>query len=172
MNAWGEFFRALLGLGLEPKEFTFLQISLRGLVVFFVALVLVRLSDRRALAKKSPFDILLVVILASVLSRAINGSASFLPTLGGAAVLVCLHRLLAFAASRSPTVLRVIKGNSTVLVRNGAWDEAALRRTNTSPEDVKEDMRLVAKTDDLKRVRLARLEVGGDISFILVDAGG
>ena len=83
MNAWGEFFRALLGLGLEPKEFTFLQISLRGLVVFFVALVLVRLSDRRALAKKSPFDILLVVILASVLSRAINGSASFLPTLGG-----------------------------------------------------------------------------------------
>ena len=36
------------------------------------------------------------MILAAVLSRAINGSAAFFATLGGGMVLVALHRLFAF----------------------------------------------------------------------------
>lgn len=35
----------LLGLGAEPKELTFLQISLRGVIVFFAALVMVLLAS-------------------------------------------------------------------------------------------------------------------------------
>jgi hypothetical protein len=40
----------------------------------------------------------LIVILASVLSRAINGSAAFFPTLGGGLILVLSHRLLSLMA--------------------------------------------------------------------------
>jgi uncharacterized membrane protein YcaP (DUF421 family) len=144
-----------------------LQISLRGVVVFVLALIMVRLSDRRPLTKKSPFDIILVVILASALSRATNGSASFFGTIGGAAVLVFLHRLLAFASCRWPGVAALIKGRPAVLVRNGEWQRAALRAKDISPEDLLEDMRLTAKIEKLEKVKVARLEVSGDISFIL-----
>ncbi len=167
MNAIADFISLLLGLRVEPKDLTFLQISLRGLIVFAAALLLVRLSDRRSLTKKSPFDVILLVILASVLARAVNGSASFFPTLGGSAVLVFLHRLLAFASCRWPAITAVIKGKPVVLVQKGEWQRAALRQNNVAPDDVLEDMRLNAKNEDVAKVKVARLEVGGDISFIL-----
>jgi uncharacterized membrane protein YcaP (DUF421 family) len=162
----------LLGLGVEPKDLTFYQISLRGIVVFVAALVMVRVSDRRALSKKSPFDIILIVVLASVLSRAINGSASFFATIGGSAVLVALHRLLAFISARSTGFTALIKGHPAVLVRNGQWQHANLRQQDISTNDVIEDMRLSAKVEELEQVKVARLEMSGDISFILTEKKG
>ena len=34
MNAFWNFFQTLLGLGLQPKDLTFVQISIRGITVF------------------------------------------------------------------------------------------------------------------------------------------
>lgn len=164
------FLQSILGLGVEPKSLNFLQISLRGVIVFIVALIMVRFSDRRSLTKRSPFDILLVVILASVLARPINGSAAFFPTIGGAFVLVLLHRLLAFSSCRLPGLTRVIKGQPWVLVRNGQLQDEVMLRKDVSREDVEEDMRLSAKAEKLDKVKIARLEVNGEISFILREA--
>ena len=82
MNAFWTSFETLLGLGVEPRNLTFVQISLRGIIVFLVTLVAVRLGHKRSLSRKTPFDAVLLVILAAVLSRAINGSAAFFATLG------------------------------------------------------------------------------------------
>ena len=46
--------------------------------------------------------IVLIVILASVLSRAINGSAGFYATIGASFVLVLLHRIFAWIARDNP----------------------------------------------------------------------
>src|SRR4029077_9555123 len=98
MNAFWNFVGKLLGLGVKPDDLTFVQISLRGVVVFIATLIMIRLGHKRSLARKTAFDAVLLVILASVLSRAINGSAAFFATLGGGLVLVLLHRLLALIA--------------------------------------------------------------------------
>ena len=76
MNTISQQFEALLGFGLEPNELTFLQISLRGIFVFCATLVMVRMSSKRSLAEKTAFDAVLIVIIASVLTRAINGSGA------------------------------------------------------------------------------------------------
>src|SRR5713101_2633606 len=68
MNAFWNSFDTLLGLGAEPKDLTFVQISLRGIIVFLATLIMVRLGHKRSLAHKTPFDAILLVILASVLS--------------------------------------------------------------------------------------------------------
>src|SRR5205823_12115098 len=96
MNALWNSFQTLLGLSVEPKDLTFVQISLRGIIVFLVTLTTMRLGHKRSLSRKTPFDAVLLVILAAVLSRAINGSAAFFATLGGGAALVVLHRLFAY----------------------------------------------------------------------------
>src|SRR5437868_7286460 len=98
MNTISQLCEGLLGLGVEPKDLTFLQISFRGIIVFVATLIMVRLSSKRSLAEKTAFDAVLLVILASVLARAINGSAPFFPTLGTVIILVLLHRLLVVAA--------------------------------------------------------------------------
>ena len=73
-------FKEILGIGLEPKDLTILQVCLRGVLVFFVAIVMVRMGDKRFLARMTAFDAILGFILASMLARAINGSAPLLPS--------------------------------------------------------------------------------------------
>src|SRR2546421_5210641 len=165
MNAFWNFVGPLLGIGVDPKELTFTQISLRGVIVFIFTLVIIRLGDRRQLSKKSAFDAALLIILASVLARAINGSAAFFATLGGSAVMVALHRILAYGSCRSDGLRRLIKGKPKELVRDGEFIRSHMRRDHVADEDVCEDLRLDGE-EDLAKVKVARLECSGDISFI------
>jgi uncharacterized membrane protein YcaP (DUF421 family) len=166
MNAFWNSIQTVLGLGIETKELTFLNIAARGLIVFVATLIMVRLSSKRSLAEKTAFDAVLLIILASVLARAINGSAPFFPTLGTGIVLVLLHRLLSVAAYHSHRFGCLIKGEPAVIVQDGRLDRETMRRNQVSEHDVEEDMRLTAKTDNLSKIKIARVERSGDISFI------
>jgi uncharacterized membrane protein YcaP (DUF421 family) len=166
MNAFWNFFQILLGLSLQPKDLTFVQISLRGITVFLATLVMVRLGSKRSMAHRTPFDAILLVIFASVLSRAINGSAPFLATIGGGAVLVALHRLFALMAFHSHSFGILVKGKPDLIVRDGQCDFPTMRRNHVSTHDLEEDMRLNAHLDEVAQVRLACLERSVEISFI------
>jgi uncharacterized membrane protein YcaP (DUF421 family) len=166
MNAFWNFVGPLLGLGLEPKDLTFVQISLRGIIVFIATLAMVRIGHKRSLARKTAFDAVLIVILASVLSRAINGSAAFFATLGGGVVIVVVHRLLALIACYSHTFGCLIKGEPDLIIDDGDLILGAMRRNHISRHDLEEDLRLAAKTENLKNIRVGYVERSGDISFI------
>jgi uncharacterized membrane protein YcaP (DUF421 family) len=166
MNAFYDLVEQLLGLGAEPRHLTFAQISLRGVIVFLSALIMVRLSSKRSLAEKTAFDAILLVIVAAVLSRAINGTASFFGSIGGGFALVILHRFFAWVACRSHAFGKLIKGSPAVIVENGRPDRLAMRRNQISEHDLEEDLRLDARLDDISKVRVARVERSGDISFI------
>jgi uncharacterized membrane protein YcaP (DUF421 family) len=157
---------ALLGVGRDAASLTFVQISLRGVVVFAATLVIVRCGDRRFLSQKTAFDVVLGFILASMLARAVNGTAAFLPTLGGGFVLVVLHRLLAYLSQRSHAFGLLIKGRSDVIIRDGALDEAAARRNRLSEHDILEDLRLHGNVADIRDVLLAVLERNGHLSVV------
>src|SRR5947207_1729233 len=166
MNAFWNFVGPLLGLGARPEELTFVQISLRGVVVFIATLIMVRLGHKRSLSRKTAFDAVLLVILASVLSRAINGSAAFFATIGGGFVIVFLHRLLAWAAYHSHALGLLLKGAPEVIVQDGQLRRSVMRSNHVSEHDLEEDLRLDANCDSLEQVRVARIERSGDISFI------
>jgi uncharacterized membrane protein YcaP (DUF421 family) len=155
-----------LGLGHQATELTFAQISLRGIIVFAAALAIVRCGDRRFLSQKTAFDAVLGFILASMLARAVNGTASFFPTLGGAFVLVMLHRALAYASRRSHRFGDLIKGRSDVIIRDGKLDEALALRNLLSTHDIMEDLRLHGNVNDIADVSLAVLERNGHISVV------
>src|SRR5258708_16355768 len=116
MTAFYDFVSPLLGLGAEPKDLTFIQISLRGVIVFIATLVMIRIGHRRSLARKTAFDAVLIVILASVLSRAINGSSAFFATIGGSVVIVLVHRLFALIAYHSHWFGCLLKGRPELIV--------------------------------------------------------
>jgi uncharacterized membrane protein YcaP (DUF421 family) len=166
MNTFYDFVGPLLGLGAEPKDLTFSQISLRGVIVFLATLLMVRFSTKRSLAEKTAFDAVLLVILASMVSRAINGTAAFFASIGGGFALVTLHRIFGWIACRSHAFGLLIKGCPDVIVENGAPILQMMRRNHISEHDLEEDLRLDAKTDDLAKIKVARIERSGDISFI------
>jgi uncharacterized membrane protein YcaP (DUF421 family) len=159
-----------LGLNREATALTFLQISLRGVIVFMATLVIVRCGDRRFLSQKTAFDAVLGFILASMLARAVNGTAAFFPTLGGGFVLVMLHRLLASWACRSHTVGYFIKGRSDVLIRDGTLNRELATRNRLSEHDVLEDLRLHGNVGDIADASLAVFERNGQISVVPRDS--
>jgi uncharacterized membrane protein YcaP (DUF421 family) len=166
MITFSQFLHTLLGIGTEPRDLTFLQVSVRGVIVFIATLIMVRLGSKRSLAEKSAFDAVLVVIIGSMLARAINGSEAFFPTLGTGFVLVFLHRLFGLAAYYSHTFGILVKGKPVVLVEDGKLQREKMLWEHISKHDLEEDMRLEAKTEDLSKIQVARLERSGDISFI------
>ena len=159
-------FNALLGLGRDAAHLTFLQISLRGVVVFVVTLAIIRVGDRRFLSQKTAFDAVLGFILASMLARAVNGNSAFFPTLGGGLVLVLLHRLLASWSRRSHVVGYLVKGRQDILIRDGELDETVAVRNRLSRHDVLEDLRLLGNVRNVDDVALAVYERNGQISVV------
>jgi uncharacterized membrane protein YcaP (DUF421 family) len=155
-----------LGLERAPNELSFGQIALRGLIVFFVTLVMVRLGDRRFLSKKTAFDAILGLILASMLARAVNGTAAFFSTLGGGFVLVGLHRLVAFAARHSHFLGTLVKGESDLLIKDGKVQLRAMNKNDLSERDLLEALRLNGHVEIPDEVKTAFLERSGDVSVV------
>jgi len=166
INTFSQLVYTLLGIGTEPRELTFLQVSVRGVIVFVATLIMVRLGSKRSLAEKTAFDAVFVVIIGSMLARAINGSEAFFPTLGAGFILVLLHRLFGMAAYYSHAFGILVKGKPVVLVRDGMLERKNMLQEYISQHDLEEDMRLEAETDDLSKIQVARLERSGYISFI------
>jgi uncharacterized membrane protein YcaP (DUF421 family) len=166
MNALQNFFLVLLGPDGKATELTVLNIALRGLVIFMVGLALVRIGDRRSLAQKTAFDAIFIVLMGSMLSRAINGTAPFFTTIAGAITLMIVHRIFAFGAHKSHAFGKLIKGRPITLVRNGEIDWEKMKQNLVSKHDLDEDLHLAARIEDVSSIKLARLERSGDISFI------
>ena len=156
----------MLGLSAESKDLTFPQIALRGIVVFVVALIMVRLGDRRFLSKKTAFDAILGFILASMLARAVNGSSAFFPTLGGGFVLIGLHRLLAYGARISTRFGFLVKGQFQPVIQDGQVLEQAMRKNNLTRHDLLEDLRLNGNVEVPEGVKAAYIERNGQISVV------
>jgi len=157
---------SVLGLRVAPQDLTFVQIGLRGILVFIAALVMVRLGDKRFLSKKTAFDAILGFILASMLARAVNGNCSFFPTLGGGFLLVGLHRAMAYLSRDSHRFGILVKGRCERIIKEGVVDDRALRRNNLSTHDLVEDLRLNGNVQDPRKVSEAYFERNGQITVV------
>jgi uncharacterized membrane protein YcaP (DUF421 family) len=152
--------------GIDELFLTWWQMSIRAVIVFFVALIIMRIGSQRIFGKHTAFDIVLGIIYGSVLSRAITGNSPFIPTLCAALVLVLLHRFLAFMAySTSGPIGNLIKGKPVMLVKDGKVQEEELKKNSLTENDLQEAMRKggVTKVEDIES---ACLERSGDISVI------
>jgi uncharacterized membrane protein YcaP (DUF421 family) len=153
------------GVGLEAQHLTITQVVLRAVLVFFAALCIVRVANKRFFAKKTAFDLILGLILASMLARAINGSEQLGPTIAAGFALALLHRLLGWLACKWPTLRGVIKGHTETLITDGEVDRETLRKHNIGDDDLLEELRLNG-VERPAQARLARLERSGEISVI------
>lgn len=141
--------------------------SLRAGVVFFLALLIIRIGNKRIFGKNSTFDIVLGVIYGSVLSRAITGNAPFWPTLAAAFTLVVLHKGLAALAYHTHIGIGdLIKGKKSVLIKDGEIQQDHMRRNSITESDLREALRESGQEANFGSIKTAVLERSGSISAI------
>jgi uncharacterized membrane protein YcaP (DUF421 family) len=155
-------------LGLDtasPRDYDVLQSCLRAVVVYAAGLAILRVGEHRSLRRGGIFDLVLAFVLGSTLSRAINGSATLLPTLGVTVLLVGLHRLIAAAAFRSHRLGSLVKGDAALLVADGKADSEVMRRFSISRRDLEEGLHL-HEISRIEEAATAWIERNGDISAV------
>ena len=156
-------------LGVDPKNFTVWQICLRAFITYFFTVGIIKLGHKRFMGSTTPFDTVLGFILGSVVSRAINGQAAFIPTLAGSLFLVLLHWSTGWLALRVDWIALLFKGRSHPLFTNGRLDEVGLKRHLISKEDIEQYMRQTANIDAWEDMKSATLERSGQIGIVKKD---
>ena len=166
-----EFFTDLIGLHETAQTISTGQISARTMVVFFVAIVLLRLSGRRTFASNSALDMVVKFMLGATLSRAIAADAPFFTILAAALTLVLVHRALAYLTYCYPALGRLVKGGASILAEGATIHHHELRRASISEEALQSGLRVGANLDDLAQAKTVRLEHDGTISVVKKPAG-
>lgn len=153
-------------LGIGASELTLVQMCLRAAIVYWVALLMVRLvGDRRFAGKYAAIDIVLSITLGATLSSAI-ASQAFFPLLAASLVLVMMHWLTAMIAYRIPATERWLKGRPRTLVREGQIERDALASSSLTKQDLEMVLRSQGKATDVEDIALALLEPNGDVTIL------
>lgn len=158
-----EMIQYLIGSGADTIMWW--QAMIRATIVFFVAIVLVRLGGKRIFGKHTAFDIVMGIVLGSILGRTITGNAPFLASIIAASTLVFLHWLMALTAFRWDYFGELVKGNFQVLVKDGQIQWENMKRNHISERDLQEAIRLDGNGASVEEVKIAHYERSGDISI-------
>jgi uncharacterized membrane protein YcaP (DUF421 family) len=158
-----EIFYQIFGAG---KDLTVLQMSARALVVFLIALILIRISGRRSFGLRTPLDNIITIVLGAVLSRAIVGASDFLPVIAACSVLVIVHRILARLIVHHKRLSRLITGEKVLIFQNGHFIEKNMDKAQVCLEDIMEEVRRTALTEDLDKIEKIFIERNGEVSAV------
>ncbi len=152
-------------IGHDKQTIAWWQMSVRGVIVFFVGLAMIRVAGARTFTRGSPLETVVAVIVGSNLSRALAGTTPFWPMLGVSILIVALHGVLAHGTIRSRWLAFLVKRPPVTLVRDGVMDRHALSVEGVDEGDVHASLREHGVTE-LDKVRLATLERDGKISVV------
>lgn len=141
------------------------EFVIRGVVVYLVLLVLVRLSGKRTVGQFTPFDLLVVMLLSEAVSNSLSGGDQSLA--GGlvvALVLVLLNLLMGFITTRTRRAEDFIEGSPVLIARDGQLLTDVLRRHRLGQGDWEKSLR--EADAEIHEVRRAFLEADGTISIL------
>jgi uncharacterized membrane protein YcaP (DUF421 family) len=153
----------------EGKDLNIYQMSIRALVIYFIALLLIRISGRRTFGKKTAFDNTIVIILGAVLSRAVVGASAFVPTVVCSLCFVLLHRLLAWICLFNERFAHLLRGESMVLFEDGKLNTGNMETGLINKNELMGDVRMKAGTNDLATIDKIYMESTGELSVIKKD---
>ncbi|UAY53076.1 DUF421 domain-containing protein [Ferruginibacter albus] len=150
----------------QGKDLTIIQMGNRGIIIFLFTLFLIRISGRRSFGIKTPLDNIIVILLGSVLARAIVGASPFIPIIITCLVIVLLHRIFGWAIVRYRPFAKLIEGEKILLFVKGSFIKENLNKALVCEEDVLQGIRESALTDDLQKIDKVYIERNGSISAI------
>ncbi len=164
-SLWENLLWSIGGNAVEPT-IPIWQLVLRTILIYVVALLIIRVAKRRFMGSYTSFDILLGFVIGSVLSRAITGSIRFLDMIFVISVLVFLHWVIAVLSFYSERFGSFVKNSARELVVDGEIQEEAMRKSKIGRNDLMQAVREQANVDSLDSVKTVYLERDGNITVI------
>jgi uncharacterized membrane protein YcaP (DUF421 family) len=143
-----------------------MDIVFRGVFIFFVLYLLMRVIGRRELSSLEPFDLILLVVLGDAVQQGLTqDDYSLTGALLAIGTIAMLQLFVSYANFRFPRLRPLLDGEPIIVVRDGEPIERNMRRERVTLDDLTSAMRQqnIATLDD---VAWAVMETSGAISFI------
>lgn len=141
----------------------------RTLIVYIALLIGLRLVGRRELGQMTPFDLVVILLIANALQNAMVGpDTSVTGGLASAFTLLAFNWMLGRLRNRIPWLRRVAEGEPIVLVSGGKVLTEHLRHAGIDLADLEQAVREHGVAT-LSEVDTATLEVNGTVSIIPLD---
>jgi uncharacterized membrane protein YcaP (DUF421 family) len=157
------FIENLLGKG---SDLNVLQMSIRGVIIFVVALILIRISGRRSFGLHMSLDNIVAITLGAVMSRAIVGASEMVPVIVSCTVIVLAHRILGWITVKNKVFANLLEGKKMILFENGSFVPGNMDKALVCEEDIMQGVRRNVLTNNLDLVQEIFIERNGEISAI------
>jgi uncharacterized membrane protein YcaP (DUF421 family) len=142
----------------------------RALIVYFVLMVLFRITGRRALSQITSFDLVLLLIISEAVQNGIVGKDYSLINTGlTVATLIFIDVLMSLLKQYLPAVDRFVDGTPYVIVDHGKPILTRMNHSRVDEGDVMEAAREKAGLERMEQIKYAVLERDGEISIIPVE---
>jgi len=146
------------------------SIVLRTVIVYAAILLALRLAGKRELGQMTPFDLVVILLIANAVQNAMVGpDTSVTGGLIAAGVLVALDFAIARSRGRVPWLRRAVEGTPVLLIHDGRFVEQHLRQEGVDENEVLMAIREHG-VPGVKDVKLAVLETDGTISVVPQEA--
>lgn len=146
------------------------HIVVRTAVIYLAVYAGLRLVGKRELGQMTVFDLVVILLIANAVQNAMVGpDVSLTGGVLAAAVLLLSNRVISGLRLRGEFWGRLLEGAPTMLIHDGKFITANLRREGLDRGEVEMAMREhgIASVNDVK---LAVLEVDGSISIVPEDS--
>jgi uncharacterized membrane protein YcaP (DUF421 family) len=148
----------------------FVQIIYRTVIIYAAVVVGMRLTGARQLGQMTPFDLVLILLIANAVQNAMVGTdATIFGGLAAAGTLLVANRMLASVSDRLPFVRRAVEGHVVLLANDGQLLEDHIRHAGLSDDLVLQSIREHG-FERVDQVQMAVLEIDGTISIVPRDA--
>ena len=140
---------------------------LRGVAIYFILLVILRVSGRRTLGQMTTFDFVLLLIIAETTQQALLGEDFSLTNAGLLIVtLIAIDIALSLLRERWPRLDRLIEGLPLILVEDGRPIKERVDKSRVGEEDILAAARESQGIERMEQIKYAVLERNGGISII------
>ena len=140
---------------------------LRSIVVYGFLILLLRIAGKRTLGQLTSFDLVVLLLLSNTVQNAIIGNDnSLVGGLLGAVVLIVANYVVVRILYNHRKAERAIEGSTEVLMHHGQFLDQNMKRQLITHAELESAARRQGITR-MSDVRVARLEIGGALSFEL-----
>jgi len=139
----------------------------RSVIVYGFLIILLRIAGKRTLGQLTSFDLVVLLLLSNTVQNAIIGNDnSLVGGLIGAVVLIIANYVVVRILYNHRKAERAIEGSTSVLMHHGQFVDANMKRQLITRVELESAARRQGVTR-MSDVRVARLEIGGALTFEL-----
>ncbi len=141
-------------------------ILIRTIILYLVVLFTIRVMGKSELSKMSPFQLVVIFMIAELAAIPIESStASLINGAVGIFALLFLQVLISMISIKSETFKNFINGKPSILIEKGEINQRELKALRISLNDLMEQLR-IGNAPSLSEVEYAVMESNGELSII------